>query len=95
MYYVVSFWTAKRHKQKIAFGLVPDSQRKGGRECWKISSPLPSRANFGLSIFEEAMASGKVNYAQQLCGSFRLAGPGIPEFPLLMKIKQKNKKTST
>ena len=93
MYKLRSFWTAKHHKQKIAFGLVLDSQREGGRE-WKISSPLPSRANFGLSIFEEAMASGKVNYAQQLCGSFRLAGPGIPEFPLKLSTQQKNTKTA-
>ena len=89
-----SFWTAKHHKQKIAFGLVLDSQQEGRRE-WKISSSLPSRANLGLSIFEEEVASGKVNYAQ-LCGSFTcsfVAGPEFPEFPLKLK-QQKNTKTA-
>ena len=82
----ISFWTANHHKQTIALSVL-DSQRKGERSgiatsstSSKTSSPLPSRANFGLSIFEVVMASGKSIMPQQLCGSFYsgTVNSGIP-----------------
>ena len=99
----ISFWTANHHKQTIALSVL-DSQRKGERSgiatsstSSKTSSPLPSRANFGLSIFEVVMASGKSIMPQQLCGSF-YSGTVNSGFPLARdeaKKSQSNKKTST